>query len=364
MNMLEQGISNKEDISSSLEDVATARAMPAAHELSPGARAAVYWSGAKESTRTLTLRCNKGWRTFDWCAPFSPTAVGELILNIIALGIAGVMLFNFLYAKGWWQKFCQPLLDWMLKISQPLLSFLGTYLWPAWNWWAANVYDFNHFEFLFENLTIANETNASLSTKIRKNNTDFLNSDPFKQDIFAEARGDVSRQRWISEASEAVELLRSAEFAEQPVRFVCEAQMLLNDVYQVRKRMHEVSAARALASRSGVSPSGLAALCSRVLSLAAAARLPQPYKGLRADTAEQLYKDMLSETLKVAKAKQEADDTSTPLKAAAARGDIEAAAALVREATAAEREAAFVVAVGKPCRESSAARSIGLPPWS
>ena len=115
-------------------------------------------------------------------------SVGELILNIIALAIAGVMLFNFLYAKGWWQKFCQPLLDWMLKISQPLLSFLGTYLWPAWNWWAANVYDFNHFEFLFENLTIANETNASLSTKIRKNNTDFLNQDPFKQDIFAEAR--------------------------------------------------------------------------------------------------------------------------------------------------------------------------------
>ena len=68
--------------SSSLEDVATARAMPAAHELSPGARAAVYWSGAKESTRTLTLRCNKGWRTFDWCAPFSPTAVGELILKL------------------------------------------------------------------------------------------------------------------------------------------------------------------------------------------------------------------------------------------------------------------------------------------
>ena len=33
--------------------------------------------------------------------------MGELILNIIALGIAGVMLFNFLYAKGWWQKFFQ-----------------------------------------------------------------------------------------------------------------------------------------------------------------------------------------------------------------------------------------------------------------
>jgi len=115
-------------------------------------------------------------------------SVGELILNIIALGIAGVMLFNFLYAKGWWQKFCQPLLDWLLKISMPLLMFLKQYLLPVWKWWAANVYDFNHFEFLFENLTVANRSNASLSTKIRKNNTDFLNADPFKQDIFAEAR--------------------------------------------------------------------------------------------------------------------------------------------------------------------------------
>jgi len=115
-------------------------------------------------------------------------SVGELILNIIALAIAGVMLFNFLYAKGWWQKFCQPLLDWMLKISWPLLSVIGNFLLPAWQWWASNVYDFKHFEFLFENLTVANNTNASVSTRIRKNNTDFLNQDPFKQDIFAEAR--------------------------------------------------------------------------------------------------------------------------------------------------------------------------------
>jgi len=115
-------------------------------------------------------------------------SVGELILNIIALAIAGVMLFNFLYAKGWWQKFCQPLLDWLLKIASPALNFIGTYLWPVWYWWAANVYDFHHFEFLFENLTMANVTNASISTKLRRNNTDFLNQDPFKQDIFAEAR--------------------------------------------------------------------------------------------------------------------------------------------------------------------------------
>jgi len=33
------------------------------------------------------------------------------------------------------------------------LSVIGNFLWPAWNWWATNVYDFHHFEFLFENLT-------------------------------------------------------------------------------------------------------------------------------------------------------------------------------------------------------------------
>mmetsp|Transcript_13762 Transcript_13762/g.35425 ORF Transcript_13762/g.35425 Transcript_13762/m.35425 type:complete len:779 (+) Transcript_13762:124-2460(+) len=115
-------------------------------------------------------------------------SVGELILNIIALGIAGVMLFNFLYAKGWWQKFCQPLLDWLLKVSKPLLDFIGGYTWPAWMWWSTNVYDFHHIHFLFENFTAVNDTNASLSLHVRKNDTSFLNMDPFKQDIFAEAR--------------------------------------------------------------------------------------------------------------------------------------------------------------------------------
>merc|ERR1712023_401122 len=103
---------------------------------------------------------------------------GELVLNIIALAIAGVMLFNFLYAKGWWQKFCQPLLDWLLNISWPLLSFIGGYLNPGWLWFKGNVYDFHHIEFMFENLTVANKTNGSLSTKIRKNDTSFLNHDP------------------------------------------------------------------------------------------------------------------------------------------------------------------------------------------
>jgi len=102
---------------------------------------------------------------------------GEFILNLIALFIAGVMLFNFLYSKGWWQKFCQPLLDWLLKVASPLLNAIGAVVWPAWQWWSTNVYDFHHFEFLFENnMTLANQTigahlNASdktgLSEKVR-----------------------------------------------------------------------------------------------------------------------------------------------------------------------------------------------------
>merc|ERR1719498_212252 len=80
-------------------------------------------------------------------------SVGELILNIIALAIAGVMLFNFLYAKGWWQKFCQPLLDWLLKVSWPVISVVWKYVQPGWIWWTANVYDFHPVAYLFENLT-------------------------------------------------------------------------------------------------------------------------------------------------------------------------------------------------------------------
>eukprot|EP00325_Prymnesiales_sp_UTEX-LB-985_P028619 CAMPEP_0174719936 /NCGR_PEP_ID=MMETSP1094-20130205/32377_1 /TAXON_ID=156173 /ORGANISM="Chrysochromulina brevifilum, Strain UTEX LB 985" /LENGTH=780 /DNA_ID=CAMNT_0015920341 /DNA_START=71 /DNA_END=2413 /DNA_ORIENTATION=- len=115
-------------------------------------------------------------------------SVGELILNIIALAIAGVMLFNFLYAKGWWQKFCEPLLQWVLKVAWPVLSVVGNFLLPGWLWFSTNVYDFHHIAFMFENFTAANDTNASISLHVRKNDTSFLNQDPFKQDIFAEAR--------------------------------------------------------------------------------------------------------------------------------------------------------------------------------
>jgi hypothetical protein len=57
-------------------------------------------------------------------------------------------------------------------------------------WWSTNVYDFHHINFLFENLTVANVSNSSISLR-RKNDTSFLNQDPFKQDIFAEARANL-----------------------------------------------------------------------------------------------------------------------------------------------------------------------------
>ena len=89
------------------------------------------------------------------------------------------MLFNFLYARGYWQKFIQPasqrarsrfptcsyplaptglarprqVLDWLLMISWPLLSVVGSFLQPAWQWFTLNVYDFKHVASMFENLT-------------------------------------------------------------------------------------------------------------------------------------------------------------------------------------------------------------------
>ena len=40
-------------------------------------------------------------------------------------------------------------------------------------------------------------------------------AEKWRAHIFEEERGDVPRQQWIREASEAVELLRSKEFAQQ-----------------------------------------------------------------------------------------------------------------------------------------------------
>merc|ERR1712224_885479 len=85
---------------------------------------------------------------------------GEFILNIIALLVAGVMLFNFLYAKGWWQKFVQPALDWLCTLLHPLFQALGMAVAPAWSWFSTNVYDFRHVVDLFSN--DGNEANTTL----------------------------------------------------------------------------------------------------------------------------------------------------------------------------------------------------------
>jgi len=113
-------------------------------------------------------------------------SVGELVLNIIALAIAGVMLFNFLYARGLWQKYVQPPVDWLFVILTPLINFLSIYVVPAWTWFTTNIYDFRHVAFMFENMTAANETlaNISLSTRVVKNDTSFLNEDPFRPNLY------------------------------------------------------------------------------------------------------------------------------------------------------------------------------------
>ena len=45
------------------------------------------------------------------------------------------------------------MLDWLLMISWALLSVVGSFLQPAWQWFTLNVYDFKHVAFMFENLT-------------------------------------------------------------------------------------------------------------------------------------------------------------------------------------------------------------------
>jgi hypothetical protein len=52
--------------------------------------------------------------------------------------------------------------------------------------------------------------------------------------------GGAPRDRWRDEAAAALAVLTSAEFADQPVRFICEAQMMLRQTYDTRAHMHEV----------------------------------------------------------------------------------------------------------------------------
>ena len=52
--------------------------------------------------------------------------------------------------------------------------------------------------------------------------------------------GTAARATWQAEAEMARTMLTSDELARQPVRFVCEAQMMLLQTYEVRAHMHEV----------------------------------------------------------------------------------------------------------------------------
>ena len=105
----------------------------------------------------------------------------------------------------------------------------------------------------------------------------------WEQHILSVAGG-APRQRWHDEAAQAMAILRSAEFAEKPVMFICEAQMLLDDAYQKRKATHEL------------------------------------YKGHRAGSGKLLYIDMESETMKVQQAEQFETDGDSPLKKACRDG--------------------------------------------
>jgi ankyrin repeat protein len=123
--------------------------------------------------------------------------------------------------------------------------------------------------------------------------------------------GWAPRGRWRAEAAAALVVLAGAEFAQKPVVFICEAQMLLLPTYEVRGHMHE------------------------------------PYKGFRADSCHLLHADMLGETHKVAREAQLAADGDTALKAACRDGDSDAAAPLLTAAAPPERDAAFIVACAR-----------------
>ena len=130
--------------------------------------------------------------------------------------------------------------------------------------------------------------------------------------------GQVPRCRWRAEARAALSILTGAEFADKPVRFICEAQMLLDDVYQVRKHMHEL------------------------------------YKGYRADTPTALYEDFAGEGDKFNKelvflrnggVSHTRTEPHAPLMKACRDGQGQRAAQLLAAgATSAQRDEAFIVA--------------------
>ena len=94
-------------------------------------------------------------------------------------------------------------------------------------------------------------------------------------------------------------MLTGDELARLPVRFICEAQMMLEETYDVRAHMHEVSRRRQWWRESAALWTGwlTRVRCCSVWLLACLHR--QLYKGYRADSDKQLHADMVGETHKV-----------------------------------------------------------------
>jgi ankyrin repeat protein len=126
-------------------------------------------------------------------------------------------------------------------------------------------------------------------------------------------QGAAPRERWRAEAAEALAVLTGVETSALPVRFICEAQMMLHTTYCVRSHMHEL------------------------------------YKGYRADSDAMLHEDMLAETQKVEHEELFAADGDTCLKAACRDGEIAEVERLLAAGPVsdAERNAAFVVACAR-----------------
>lgn len=69
-------------------------------------------------------------------------------------------------------------------------------------------------------------------------------ADMWAAHVASAPEGGAPRDRWRSAAAEARDMLTGDELARLPVRFICEAQMMLEETYDVRAHMHEVSRRR------------------------------------------------------------------------------------------------------------------------
>jgi ankyrin repeat protein len=135
-------------------------------------------------------------------------------------------------------------------------------------------------------------------------------SEVWDEHACSEPEGKEPRGRWRKDAGRALSWLRGESVAACPVRFICEVQLLLEEAYHVRESMHE------------------------------------PYKVWRAESPQDLHADFMKETLKAQSEEKLRADGDSPLKLAARDGNVAAMQQLLPDASAAERDAAFVIACG------------------